>query len=161
ELQAELEPSVLLVPDAAVLRSGQKNTVFVALDGGRFEPRTVVLGPRSENNFYQVLSGLNQGERVVISGQFMLDSESQLREAIQKMLKPARPVSSEQAALVQQGAENREHTGYAANAKPGELEPTDGTAARASAACGPSRDSTNATSALYLPDGNPRRYRLG
>ncbi|HYV31270.1 MAG TPA: heavy metal-binding domain-containing protein, partial [Candidatus Binatia bacterium] len=89
ELQAELEPSVLLVPDAAVLRSGQKNTVFVALDGGRFEPRTVVLGPRSENNLYQVLSGLNRGERVVTSGQFMLDSESQLREAIQKMLQPA------------------------------------------------------------------------
>jgi multidrug efflux pump subunit AcrA (membrane-fusion protein) len=89
ELQAELEPSVLLVPDAAVLRSGQNNTVFVALDGGRFEPRTVVLGPRSENNMYQVLSGLNQGERVVTSGQFMLDSESQLREAIQKMLQPA------------------------------------------------------------------------
>jgi hypothetical protein len=89
ELQVELEPSVLLVPDAAVLRSGQKNTVFVALDGGRFEPRTVVLGPRSENNMYQVLSGLNQGERVVTSGQFMLDSESQLREAIQKMLQPA------------------------------------------------------------------------
>src|SRR5436309_10785515 len=88
ELQAELEPSVLLVSDAAVLRSGQKNTVFVALDGGRFEPRTVVLGPRSENNMYQVLSGLNQGERVVTSGQFMLDSESQLREAIQKMLSP-------------------------------------------------------------------------
>jgi len=89
ELQAELEPSVLLVPDAAVLRSGQKNTVFVALDGGRFDPRTVVLGPRSENDMYQVLSGLNPGEHVVTSGQFMLDSESQLREAIQKMLQPA------------------------------------------------------------------------
>ena len=89
ELQAELEPSVLLVPDAAVLRSGQKNTVFVALDGGRFEPRTVVLGARSENDMYQVLSGLNPGEHVVTSGQFMLDSESQLREAIQKMQQPA------------------------------------------------------------------------
>ena len=88
ELQAELEPSALLVPDAAVLRSGQKNTVFVALDGGRFEPRMVVLGSRSENDLYQVLSGLQQGERVVTSGQFMLDSESQLREAIQKMLHP-------------------------------------------------------------------------
>ena len=89
ELQAELEPSVLLVPDAAVLRSGQKNTVFVALDGGRFEPRTVVLGARSESDMYQVLSGLNPGEQVVTSGQFMLDSESQLREAIQKMRQPA------------------------------------------------------------------------
>jgi membrane fusion protein, copper/silver efflux system len=88
ELQAELEPSAVLVPDMAVLRSGEKNTVFVALTGGKFEPRAVTLGPRSENNFYQVLSGLSEGERVVTSGQFMLDSESQLREAIQKMLQP-------------------------------------------------------------------------
>jgi membrane fusion protein, copper/silver efflux system len=86
ELHADLEPSVLLVPDTAVLRSGDRNTVFVALENGRFEPRTVTLGARGENNTYQVLSGLNDGERVVISGQFMLDSESQLREAIQKML---------------------------------------------------------------------------
>ena len=88
ELRAELEPSALLVPDSAVLRSGAKNTVFVALDGGKFEPRTVTIGARSENNAYQVLSGLKEGERVVTSGQFMLDSESQLREAIQKMLEP-------------------------------------------------------------------------
>jgi Cu(I)/Ag(I) efflux system membrane fusion protein len=88
ELSAELAPSALLVPDIAVLRSGEKNTVFVALDGGRFEPRTVILGPRTGEDAYAVLSGLNEGERVVTSGQFMLDSESQLREAIQKMMKP-------------------------------------------------------------------------
>lgn len=89
ELASDLEASTLLVPDMAVLRSGEHNTVFVALDGGRFEPRTVTLGPRAEDNLYQVLSGLKAGERVVTSGQFMLDSESQLREAIQKMLQPA------------------------------------------------------------------------
>jgi RND family efflux transporter MFP subunit len=89
ELSAELAPSALLVPDMAVLRSGEKNTVFVALDGGRFEARTVILGPRAGEDAYAVLSGLNEGERVVTSGQFMLDSESQLREAIQKMMKPA------------------------------------------------------------------------
>lgn len=88
EMSAELAPSALLVPDMAVLRSGEKNTVFVALDGGRFEARTVVLGPRAGEEAYAVLSGLNEGERVVTSGQFMLDSESQLREAIQKMMKP-------------------------------------------------------------------------
>jgi multidrug efflux pump subunit AcrA (membrane-fusion protein) len=88
ELNAEIEPSALLVPDSAVLRSGEKNTVFVALDNGHFEPREVTLGPRAENNTYEVLNGLNEGERVVTSGQFMLDSESQLREAIQKMLNP-------------------------------------------------------------------------
>ena len=101
EIESELEAKAVLVPDMAVLRSGEKNTVFVALDGGKFEPRTVAIGARSENNAYQVLSGLKEGERVVTSGQFMLDSESQLREAIQKMLKPqAAPAAS---------GEHREH----------------------------------------------------
>jgi RND family efflux transporter MFP subunit len=95
QVRAELEPSTLLVADSAILRSGEKNTVFVSLDGGKFEPRTVTLGPRAQNNMYQVLSGLKEGERVVTSGQFMLDSESQLREAIQKMLEPVtQPVSN-------------------------------------------------------------------
>jgi len=81
---------------------GERNTVFVALEGGKFDPRTVTLGPRSQKNFYQILSGLSEGERVVTSGQFMLDSESQLREAIQKMLKPASP---------QRGASERQSVG--------------------------------------------------
>jgi rubrerythrin len=85
EMSSELSPSALLVPDMAVLRSGEKNTVFVALDEGRFEPRVVTLGPGADGNMYEVLSGLKEGDRVVTSGQFMLDSESQLREAIQKM----------------------------------------------------------------------------
>jgi len=88
ELVAELSPAAVLVPDMAVLRSGEKNTVFVALEGGKFEPRTVIIGARAQGNMYQVLSGLAEGERVVTSGQFMFDSESQLREAIQKMLQP-------------------------------------------------------------------------
>jgi multidrug efflux pump subunit AcrA (membrane-fusion protein)/ribosomal protein S27E len=89
QVVSELEPSALLVPDTAILRSGQgRNRVFVALPGGKFDPRMVTLGPRAENDLYEVLSGLNDGERVVTSGQFMLDSESQLREAIQKMREP-------------------------------------------------------------------------
>jgi membrane fusion protein, copper/silver efflux system len=88
ELHAELEPDALLIPDTAVLRSGDKNTVFVALENGKFEPHLVTLGPRGENDQYEVLTGLKEGERVVTSGQFLLDSESQLREAIQKMLNP-------------------------------------------------------------------------
>lgn len=86
---SQLADDAVLVPDMAVLRSGERNTVFVALDGGFFEPREVTIGARSEGGFYQVLAGLRVGERVVTSGQFMLDSESQLREAIQKMLKSA------------------------------------------------------------------------
>jgi multidrug efflux pump subunit AcrA (membrane-fusion protein)/ribosomal protein S27E len=88
ELVADIAPSALLVPDSAVLRSGQKNTVFVALPGGKFEPHTVALGLSGENDQDQVFSGLSEGERIVTSGQFMLDSESQLREAIQKMSNP-------------------------------------------------------------------------
>jgi RND family efflux transporter MFP subunit len=91
QIASELEPSALLVPDSAMLRSGEKNTVFVALPGGKFDPRTVVLGQEAEHNMYEVISGLQEGERVVTSGQFMLDSESQLREAIQKMSGGSRP----------------------------------------------------------------------
>ena len=85
QITSELEPAALLIPDSAILRSGEKNTVFVALPGGKFDPRVVVLGPEAENDRYEVVSGVQAGERVVTSGQFMLDSESQLREAIQKM----------------------------------------------------------------------------
>lgn len=92
---SELEPSALLVPDMAILRSGEKNTVFVALDGGKFEARSVTLGPQAENDTYEVIDGLKEGERIVTSGQFMLDSESQLREAVQKMTEAAKPIVSE------------------------------------------------------------------
>jgi membrane fusion protein, copper/silver efflux system len=84
-LESELSPAAVLVPDMAVLRSGERDTVFLALPDGSFLPREVKLGPRTTGDEYQVLSGLKAGERVVVSGQFLLDSESQLREAIQKM----------------------------------------------------------------------------
>jgi len=89
ELVSEVSPSALQVPDMAVLRSGERNTVFVALDDGKFEARRVTLGVRGEHDMLQVLAGLEPGERIVTSGQFMLDSESQLREAIEKMTEPA------------------------------------------------------------------------
>lgn len=89
QIQADLQNTAVLVPESAVLRSGEKNTVFVALDGGRFEPRDVALGVEAQDGMIQVLSGLKAGERIVTSGQFLLDSESQLREAIEKMRGPA------------------------------------------------------------------------
>ena len=53
--------------------------------GGDFAPREVVLGPRGDGAV-QVLEGLEDGDEVVTSSQFLLDSESNLREAIQKMI---------------------------------------------------------------------------
>jgi multidrug efflux pump subunit AcrA (membrane-fusion protein) len=69
-----------------VLNSGKGQTVFVALGEGRFEPRTVQTGLSDDQGYVQVLSGLQEGETIVTSAQFMLDSESKLREAVQKML---------------------------------------------------------------------------
>ncbi|HLP08702.1 MAG TPA: efflux RND transporter periplasmic adaptor subunit [Opitutaceae bacterium] len=86
-LAAQVNDAAVLVPEIAVLRSGERNTVFIAKDSGTFDAREVRLGVRSEGGDYEVLAGLAAGERVVTSGQFMLDSESQLREAIQKMIK--------------------------------------------------------------------------
>lgn len=81
-------PDALAVPEHAVLRSGKGQTVFVALGEGKFEPRAVVTGVTNDDGLVQILSGLKDGEQVVTSAQFMLDSESKLREAIEKMLAP-------------------------------------------------------------------------
>jgi RND family efflux transporter MFP subunit len=75
----------LVVPSEAVIRTGVRNLVVVALGNGRFAPREVVLGPGGDG-FVEVLEGLNDGDEVVTSAQFLIDSESNLREAIQKMI---------------------------------------------------------------------------
>lgn len=85
-LIAALDKESLVVPQEAVIDSGVRKVAFVAKGEGRFEPREIQVGKEVNDNDYQVLDGLNEGERVVISAQFMLDSESRLREAIQKML---------------------------------------------------------------------------
>ncbi len=78
----------LTIPLNAVLSSGKGQTVFVALGAGRFAPRAVKSGVRDDDGFIQILSGLSEGEAVVVSAQFMLDSESRLREALDKMIGP-------------------------------------------------------------------------
>ena len=80
--------AALSIPAEAVLYTGKRETVFVALGEGRFEPRRVRLGQYDEDGFVEILAGLNLGEQVVTSAQFMLDSESKLQEALQKMLEP-------------------------------------------------------------------------
>ncbi len=77
--------NVLQVPEEAVIHSGERNVVIVDKGGGRFEPRTVILGVHGDGVF-QVKSGLHDGERIVTSAQFLIDSESNLREAINKMI---------------------------------------------------------------------------
>ena len=83
-----LVPSVknaLAVPSEAVLRSGTRDLLFVTRGEGEFEPREVKLGVESGDGYVQIISGVFDGESVVVSGQFLLDSESRTREAIAKM----------------------------------------------------------------------------
>jgi len=85
-LESQVDADALVIPQEAVIDSGVRKVVFVAKGKGRFEPREISVGAEGENGTFQVLSGLSEGEQIVLSAQFMLDSESRLREAIAKML---------------------------------------------------------------------------
>ena len=85
KIESEITKAGIAIPTEAIIRSGERNIVVVDLGEGRFEPRDIELGSEADE-YYQVLSGLQAGERVVTSSQFLIDSESKLREAINKML---------------------------------------------------------------------------
>jgi Cu(I)/Ag(I) efflux system membrane fusion protein/cobalt-zinc-cadmium efflux system membrane fusion protein len=85
-LKSTVAKNTLVVPQEAVIFSGMRRVVYVSLGEGKFEPREIKLGSEGNANEYQVLDGLKEGEEIVLSAQFMLDSESRLQEAIQKML---------------------------------------------------------------------------
>lgn len=67
----------LLVPSEAVIRTGQRALVMLALRNGAFQPAQVQLGAESSDQT-EILSGLSEGERIVASGQFLIDSEASL-----------------------------------------------------------------------------------
>ncbi len=73
-----------LVPQEAVLDSGDKQYVFIARDGGVFEPRTIQMGAKFGDKV-AVLSGLKPGETIVTSGNFLVDSESRLKAGMSDM----------------------------------------------------------------------------
>jgi Cu(I)/Ag(I) efflux system membrane fusion protein len=74
----------LSVPESASLDSGTEQIVFVALTDGYFEPRKIRLGAQVDSR-HIVLSGLKRGERIVTSGNFLIDSESKLKSALSGM----------------------------------------------------------------------------
>jgi multidrug efflux pump subunit AcrA (membrane-fusion protein) len=71
----------IVVPQEAVMDSGDRQYVFVVHGDGVFEPRTIQMGARLEGNAV-VLAGLNAGETIVTSGNFLVDSESRLKSAM-------------------------------------------------------------------------------
>jgi Cu(I)/Ag(I) efflux system membrane fusion protein len=74
----------LAVPEGAMLRTGEHAFAFVQGQGDQIAPREITIGARSEG-YFEVLSGLNEGDRVVTSANFLVDSESSLKAALQAL----------------------------------------------------------------------------
>ncbi len=97
------------VPDESIIRSGERNVVVIALGGGYFDPRDVKLGLTAEG-YVQILDGIREGEKIVVSSQFLIDSESNLKAAISQMaghagMDMSKPMEEEEAG----GAEHEGH----------------------------------------------------
>jgi Cu(I)/Ag(I) efflux system membrane fusion protein len=84
-IRSDTQQDAVVIPAEAVIRSGDRTQVYVVRGAGKFEPRPVTLGVES-NGQVSVLEGINAGDEVVTSAQFLVDSESKLREATAKMM---------------------------------------------------------------------------
>jgi len=98
-LYVDSQSNAVVIPSEAIVRSGSREQIFVVRDPGKFEPRIVTLGVSAEG-VTQILSGVQAGERVVTSSQFLIDSESKLREATAKMTKAMAGESESSAAAM-------------------------------------------------------------
>ncbi|RME27215.1 MAG: efflux RND transporter periplasmic adaptor subunit [Deltaproteobacteria bacterium] len=96
-IQYRRKDDTLAVPTEAILHSGKRQIAFVALGEGRFQPREVKTGIVGDRHMTEVLDGLHEGDRVVVSSQFLIDSESQLQEALRKIIAGAKGRSADAA----------------------------------------------------------------
>ena len=87
---------VLLVPTEAVIRTGKRNVVIVAQGDGKFVPVDVDVGLDS-NGQTEIRKGLEAGQNVVVSGQFLIDSEASLKGTTTRMTEPGAPPAAGQA----------------------------------------------------------------
>ncbi len=99
-LKSVISKDAIAVPTEAVIKSGGRNIVIISKGGGTFAPRAVTVGAEgraptgsgltgsahADGNYYEIIEGLSEGEIVVTSAHFLIDSESRLKEAIGKML---------------------------------------------------------------------------
>ncbi|TDJ33090.1 MAG: efflux RND transporter periplasmic adaptor subunit [Gammaproteobacteria bacterium] len=84
-IKSDRHVDAIVIPSEAVIRSGKNERVFVVRAPGKFEPVIVKLGIQSAGQV-AVLEGIEEGDEVVVSAQFLVDSESSLREATAKMM---------------------------------------------------------------------------
>ncbi|MEW5057585.1 MAG: efflux RND transporter periplasmic adaptor subunit [Cycloclasticus sp.] len=81
---------ILVIPTEALIRTGTQQRVIVAQAAGKFEARPVSSGIES-GDYIEILSGLDEHEQVVVSGQFLIDSEASLRASLLRMSAPQSP----------------------------------------------------------------------
>ena len=86
--------AVVAVPDSSVLDTGSRQAVFIDKGEGRFEPRTVKLGRRGDG-YVEVKEGVSEGEAIVTSATFLIDSESNLKAALKSFAEAATPQTTE------------------------------------------------------------------
>lgn len=82
----------LSIPSEAILKSSEGDFVVIALGGGKFQPQAVQTGIRNKGRT-EITRGLKEGDKVVVSSQFMIDSESSLRESFRKLQKTQAPLA--------------------------------------------------------------------
>ncbi|MBN9247793.1 MAG: efflux RND transporter periplasmic adaptor subunit [Hyphomicrobium sp.] len=82
------------VPASAVIDSGTRQVVLLDLGNGRYEPRGVKLG-KTGDGFREVLSGVSEGDKVVVNGNFLIDAESNLQAALKGFTAPSTPAATE------------------------------------------------------------------
>jgi len=87
EIAAGSTGAVVAVPDSAVIDSGERQVVIVAKGEGRFEPRGVKLGMRG-GDMTEIIDGIAEGDRVVVSANFLIDAESNLKAALTALTAP-------------------------------------------------------------------------
>jgi Cu(I)/Ag(I) efflux system membrane fusion protein len=75
---------IILIPREALIRTGNEERVILSLGEGRFQPRKVVAGIES-GDWIQIVSGLQPGDEIVTSGQFLIDSEASLKASLARM----------------------------------------------------------------------------
>jgi len=113
-IESELSGERILIPEEAVIRSGKREIVFVDMGEGKYAPREITTGVSGRGDVVEVKKGLMAGEMIVVSGQFMLDSESKTQEAIQKMIKAKMEASPQ--------TESHEHPAPEVEEEPGSHE---------------------------------------
>jgi Cu(I)/Ag(I) efflux system membrane fusion protein len=77
----------IVIPLEGLIRTGRKQRVIISLGEGRFEARDVRAGIES-GNYVEILDGINEGEKIVTSGQFLIDSEASMRASLDRMTEP-------------------------------------------------------------------------